>query len=315
MDRPVSYKGDQPFIFISYAHRDSEAVWPIISRMQRDGYRVWYDDGIDPGTEWDENIANHVEGCSYFIALLSEGYLASENCRDELNFARDLNKDRLLIYLSDVTLPAGLRMRLSRLQAVHWYTYGDRDKAFAKLYEAKGLGICRDRPVGGAPARETTGAAPAAGDAEALYQKGREYYIRKEYAQAFPYCLRAAKQGYAAAQDILGAMYHDGRGVTQDYAEAVRWFRTAAEQGYAEAQSHLGYLYRVGHGVPRNDAEAFRWYRAAAEQGDAMAQYKLGIIYEEGQGVTRDKAEAAKWYRAAAEQDHAKAQAALEKLV
>ena len=139
MVRPIPYKGDDTYIFISYAHRDSDRVWPIVDRMQKDGYRVWYDEGIDPGTEWDENIAAHVNGCSFFIAFLSENYLASDNCKDELNFARDQGKQRILVYLEDVELPQGMAMRLGRSQAIFHNRYGDQEKFFEKLYEAQGI--------------------------------------------------------------------------------------------------------------------------------------------------------------------------------
>ena len=92
MQSPVPYKGPDPYIFISYAHRDSEAVKEILLQMQQDGYRVWFDLGIDPGTEWDQFIARKVIGCDYFIAFISKNYLASSNCKDELNYARDLEK-------------------------------------------------------------------------------------------------------------------------------------------------------------------------------------------------------------------------------
>ena len=139
MERPVPYKGDQSYIFISYAHKDSALVWPVVDRMQKDGYRVWYDEGIDPGTEWDENIAAHVNGCSFFIAFLSENYLASDNCKDELNFARDQGKQRILVYLEDVELPQGMAMRLGRSQAIFYNRYADKEKFYEKLYDAQGI--------------------------------------------------------------------------------------------------------------------------------------------------------------------------------
>lgn len=147
MTRPMPYQGNQRYIFVSYAHKDSDLVWPIIRRMQQDGCRVWYDEGIDPGSEWDQNIASHVEGCGYFIAFLSQNYLDSENCKDELNYARDLGKDRLLVYLEDVTLPGGMAMRLNRLQAVFWNRYENKDEFYAKLYAAQGLAAQRDVPI------------------------------------------------------------------------------------------------------------------------------------------------------------------------
>ena len=52
---------------------------------------------------------------------------------------------------------------------------------------------------------------------------------------------KAADQGYALAQALLGAMYETGSGVPQDYAQAASWFRkvVAAKmtpQQIAEAQ-------------------------------------------------------------------------------
>ncbi len=137
------YDGEEPHIFVSYAHRSRAEVLPVIARMQKDGYRVWYDEGIDPGTEWDENIAVHVKKCTVFLAFLSQEYLDSDNCRDELNYARDLKKARLLIYLQDVTLPDGMAMRLNRLQAIHKYTYTNEEDFYAKLYTAPELEACR----------------------------------------------------------------------------------------------------------------------------------------------------------------------------
>ena len=142
--RPIPYKGNGKHIFISYAHKDSDKVYPIIARMQADGYNVWFDEGIDPGTEWDENIAEHIDSCSYFIAFLTANYLASNNCMDELSFARDLDKDRFLIYLEEVELPRGMQMRLNRLQAIYWNRYDSTNPPFNKLYAAPGIEVCRD---------------------------------------------------------------------------------------------------------------------------------------------------------------------------
>lgn len=140
-----AYTGDKSFVFVSYAHADKKDVLPIISHMIHSGYRVWYDDGIDPGTEWDDNIARHVQECSFFIAFISRNYIDSDNCRDELNFARDLKKERLLIYLEDVELPIGMAMRLNRLQAIYWYTYQEKKYFYEKLYGTSSLEFCKKR--------------------------------------------------------------------------------------------------------------------------------------------------------------------------
>ena len=44
------YEGDEGYAFISYAHRDSNIVLPIVSRLYDNGLRVWFDDGIEAGS-------------------------------------------------------------------------------------------------------------------------------------------------------------------------------------------------------------------------------------------------------------------------
>lgn len=133
------YSGREPYIFISYAHRNEAEVYRIIERMQAEGYRIWYDRGIDPGTEWADNIAERVASCDYFIAFITREYLQSTNCLDELSFARDKEKKRLLVYLTNVTLPDGISMRSNRLQAIHKYAYEQEEEFYEKLFRAKGI--------------------------------------------------------------------------------------------------------------------------------------------------------------------------------
>ena len=146
------YRGSEPYIFISYSHRNADRASAIIRSLNRAGYRVWYDEGLIPGREWDENIARIIMGCGYFIALITREYLASSNCKDELNYARDKNKPILLIYLDEVALPAGMELRLGRLFAVHYNQYSTTEEFYLKVFSADGLARCNRRsmpPVSG----------------------------------------------------------------------------------------------------------------------------------------------------------------------
>ncbi|MBR2389211.1 MAG: toll/interleukin-1 receptor domain-containing protein [Mogibacterium sp.] len=144
-ERIYPYSGNEPFIFASYSHRDMEKVFKIIKGFQKRGYRIWFDEGIDPGTEWDEYIAEHIDKSHYMIAFLSENYFGSSNCRDELAFARDEDKPLLLIYIAADELPKGMQLRLNRLQAVHWYSYDDQDMFYEKAMSAAGLDVCKEK--------------------------------------------------------------------------------------------------------------------------------------------------------------------------
>ena len=98
------------------------------------------------------------------------------------------------------------------------------------------------------------------------------------------------------------------------FAKSAADYRKAAEQGDAKAQLLLGACYAKGDGVTKNLAEAVKWYRKAAEQGVAGAQFMLGFCYAKGDGVTKDLAEAVKWYRKAAQQGHQEAKVKLNDL-
>lgn len=50
---------------------------------------------------------------------------------------------------------------------------------------------------------------------------------------------KAAEAGYVDAQNNLGIMYDDGKGVEQDHVEAAKWFQLAAVQGHENAFNAL----------------------------------------------------------------------------
>ena len=143
MSRPIAYEGTEPYIFISYTHKDSDRVLPIISALQEQGFRVWYDAGIEAGSEWPEYIAEHLESCKVFLALLSQAALDSVNCRQEINFAIEERKDTLIVYLEELRLSAGMRMRLGVLQALYACRHSSPESFLEELCRSRILASCR----------------------------------------------------------------------------------------------------------------------------------------------------------------------------
>ena len=113
------YEGNQPYIFVSYAHKDQAEVLPILEAMKARGFRIWYDSGIEAGTEWPEFIAEHLLGCDCFLAFLSPRSAASENCRNEINLAVSRKKKILIVYLEDTTLSPGLELQIGTKQSIY----------------------------------------------------------------------------------------------------------------------------------------------------------------------------------------------------
>ncbi len=107
---------------------------------------------------------------------------------------------------------------------------------------------------------------------------------------------RAAEQGYAEAEQDLGAMYLQGSGVTRNVDQALYWFRRAARNGQACAQSALGdFLLTGGMEVPVNVSDAVKWLHLAAEQKSGRAHRYLAWYYRDGFGSPPDKVKALKW--------------------
>ena len=90
-----------------------------------------------------------------------------------------------------------------------------------------------------------------------------------------------AEKGDARAQNELGFMYANGKGVPQDFKEAVAWFRKVALQGDAKAQNNLGVMYYKGQGVLEDYVAAYAWWNLAAENGNAIAKKNKPIIAKE----------------------------------
>jgi TPR repeat protein len=143
--------------------------------------------------------------------------------------------------------------------------------------------------------------APLAARADAL-SDGARAFQRQDYNRAMSLWRPLAVQGNPTAQNNLGIMYLDGKGVPQNTSEAVRWLSLSAASGSSLGQNNLGGLYRDGKGVPRDANKAFQWFSASAAQGNSAGQYNLGLLYELGQGIKAEPFHAYMWYALAAEQ-------------
>lgn len=131
------YEGTLPYLFVSYAHKDDAAVLEIISTLQSRGFRVWYDEGIEAGSEWPESIASHLERAQLVLAFLSPAYLRSDNCRKEMHYALTKKKPVINVYLEQTELSPGMEMQIGNLFALMKYTYPSEEYFYDKLFSAE----------------------------------------------------------------------------------------------------------------------------------------------------------------------------------
>ena len=157
------YEGDKPYIFISYAHADSDAVMSVVTHMHDRGYRIWYDEGIEVGSEWPECIASHLTGAQLVVAFISNSYMRSDNCRREMHYALSKRLRIINVFIENTDMTPGMEMQIGSIFALMRHNMSD-EEFYGKLYSAPLL----DAELfaeGGAPAEaqlpEPPKAAPA----------------------------------------------------------------------------------------------------------------------------------------------------------
>jgi TolB-like protein/Flp pilus assembly protein TadD len=115
----AAYQGDEPCIFVCYAHEDSDVVYPEMAWLREQGLNLWYDEGISAGKNWRAAIGDSLLGASHVLFYISPRSLESDHCNREINLALDEGKDVVPIYLEDVELTSDLKVGLNRVQALH----------------------------------------------------------------------------------------------------------------------------------------------------------------------------------------------------
>ena len=99
-----AYSGNRPYIFISYAHRSADRVYPAINDLYLNGYNVWYDQGIPNFADLQDEIFKHIEGCSVFVMFASVKSLESPYVRLEIEHAFSCGKKMICVELKPVDI-------------------------------------------------------------------------------------------------------------------------------------------------------------------------------------------------------------------
>jgi tetratricopeptide (TPR) repeat protein len=114
----AAYSGDDPYVFVCYAHKDAAVVYADLVHLRDNGVNIWYDEGIPAGTSWRGEIAGAIKGAQKFIFYVSEHSLKSSHCLREVDYALSHELEIFPVYLENCVLPAELEFGLNRVQAL-----------------------------------------------------------------------------------------------------------------------------------------------------------------------------------------------------
>ncbi len=90
------------------------------------GYRIWYDEGIDLGNEWPEEVASALKRSTQFIVFVTQRAIGSRNVRNEINYALKLDRPFFAIHLDETELPPGMDLQMSSIQAILKWRMNDQ---------------------------------------------------------------------------------------------------------------------------------------------------------------------------------------------
>jgi len=74
-----AYKGDEPYVFVSYSHADSSQIYEELNWLQEQRFNLWYDEGIEAGTQWREELALAIESAKLFVFLVTPNSAQPDN--------------------------------------------------------------------------------------------------------------------------------------------------------------------------------------------------------------------------------------------
>lgn len=139
--RLAAYKGDKPYIFVSYAPDDKERVLPVIQKLQKQGFRLWFDQGVGT-SELTAKRLNEAEGV---IVFLSKAAVQSADCSRDITLAIEKENDPLIIYLEDVELSTGMQFQLNGIPALSLKDFSSDEGAVAQICTLPLFDRCRDQ--------------------------------------------------------------------------------------------------------------------------------------------------------------------------
>lgn len=74
---PFPADEEEPYLFVSYSHRDRRRVFSVLKELYEDGWRLWYDEGLEIGDQYDEVLRSHEEKCAAILLFLTSNSVHS----------------------------------------------------------------------------------------------------------------------------------------------------------------------------------------------------------------------------------------------
>ena len=117
----LPYDGNEPFVFISYNHKDFKKVKIILSMLQQLKCRVWYDDDIKKGEDWEKVLGSKIKQSAMLLIFTSKNSMKVDSyVYTELKTAKKLKKKMVAVRLDKTEFLADFYKELSKYQYIDY---------------------------------------------------------------------------------------------------------------------------------------------------------------------------------------------------
>ena len=274
------YQGNEPYLFISYAHADEQAVGSVLEHLEKHGVRFWYDDGIEVGSEWPEYIAERLASSRMMIAFISNAYAVSNNCRKEMHYAVSNGIKTVNVFLEDADITPGMSLQIGNIFALMKYRM-EENEFYDRLYQALQM------PEAPTPSEKSVEA-----DVKAARKTVK---VSGKKSKAPAKSLRIAGLGVLLAAAVfcgvwfIPAAVSAAKSVTVSREEALAAAEACFEDLVGEETARTFYVDYINRSL-RHDGSIFQGvyiYNVEYQNQDGM-EYKIEVNAASGKTVVRD---------------------------
>ena len=242
-------------------------VFPIVKRLQEEGYRIWLDTGTRAGEIWRKIIVDHLNNCELFMFFVSENSVNSRPCNKELGLAE--SKTILPVMLEPTELSNETAYGIVEFQVLKYFEFDDMEVFYRELFESKGIEQCRSISI--------------------LEDKQNEYQEKAKYKELLERI--SALKGAEPVSWHLKAMLAMRKGREKDKADDLSglfepyWILRGGTGADKQAIAELaGEIYREcgllsqGHLVIRTGSELVAYMGADSAESDGFLNELTGGV-------------------------------------
>ena len=112
----LPYVGADPYVFVSYSHEDKNQIYPVLGMLQRNGFRIWYDEGITGGANWRLMLKDRIKSSDCVLLFSSINAVTSTAVTIEITTANNFEVPIICVSLDDARFDETIEEELRRDQ-------------------------------------------------------------------------------------------------------------------------------------------------------------------------------------------------------